>query len=111
MKTLTTDALKELKSQKNNVPIINVLPEEAYKEEHIPDTENIPLESEDFVEQVENKVPSKDSPVVVYCASVSCDASPNAAKKLESRGFTNVYDFEGGTEAWKQAKLPTASGN
>ena len=32
------------------------------------------------------------------------DASPKAAKKLEEEGFTNVYDYEGGTKDWFEQK-------
>jgi len=93
------------------MPIINVLPEDVYAQEHIPRSTNIPLGKDDFVAQVESVVASKEDPVVVYCASDTCDASPKAARQLEGAGFTNVLDYEGGTAAWKEQGLPVESSN
>lgn len=108
MRTLTTNELKELRTNNPELTILNVLDPEYYKKAHIEGTENIPLNTDGFVDKVESRVPSKESPVVVYCANESCDMSPKAARKLEAAGFTEIYDFEGGTEAWKDAGLPLA---
>lgn len=103
MQTLTTEQVKQIRAEGGDPPLINVLPEEAYREQHIPGTPNIPLDSKDFVSRVEQRIGDKDKPVVVYCASESCDASLKAAKTLEEAGFTHVFDYEGGTQAWEQA--------
>ena len=47
----------------------------------------------------------KDKPIVVYCASTTCDASPKAARRLNEAGFSKVYDYEGGVKAWKESGL------
>jgi len=106
MQTLTTQQIKEMRTHNNNIPIINVLPESAYEGGHIPRTPNVPLGDDNFVSRVEKFAGGKDQPVVVYCANEQCDASPKAAKKLEEAGFSHVYDYEGGTEAWKDAGEP-----
>ena len=46
------------------------------------------------------------SPFVVIAsagADGTCDASPNAAQRLEEAGFRQVYDYEGGVQAWREA--------
>jgi len=43
--------------------------------------------------------------VVVYCANAECDASPKAAERLEEAGFTDVVDYQGGTQSWEEAGL------
>jgi rhodanese-related sulfurtransferase len=101
MQTLTTEKMKELK-KRNNVAVINVLSADQYREAHIPGSDNIPFDQDDFADKVEQRVGGKEEAVVVYCASEECNASPKAAKKLEAVGFTNVYDYEGGTKAWKE---------
>ena len=63
----------------------------------------MPLEGGDFPQRVENNVGGKDQPVVVYCASHECDSSTKAAQELESAGFSNVYDFEGGAKEWEES--------
>lgn len=113
MQTLTTEQLDQLQKDNENLALINVLPEETFQKAHIPGSENVPVGSDDFIEQIEEKTGGKDEPVVVYCADTECNASPKAAEALEKAGFSKVYDYEGGTEAWREAgrevrgRLPT----
>ena len=59
------------------------------------------LESDDdFVANVEAAVADKSVTVIVYCASFSCDLSPEAAQNLVDAGFENVIDYEGGLKDW-----------
>ena len=102
MKTIKTDELKK-KLENNNVKLIEVLDEDAYKKEHIKGAINIPLER---IGTDANDKFNKDDEIVVYCSNFDCSASPTAAKKLESIGFNNVYDYEGGKKDWKEAGLP-----
>lgn len=108
MQTLTADQLREMK-RSNGPAVINVLDKEVFRKEHIPGSRNIPLRTHHFAEAVEKAVGGKDKPVIVYCASTTCDASPKAAKELEKEGFGTVYDFEGGMKAWKEAGFPVES--
>jgi rhodanese-related sulfurtransferase len=108
MQTLTTEQVRALKADQDGPAIINVLDAQYYRKEHIPDSENIPLSTDNFVEKVEQASGSKSKPVIVYCANTECDASPKAAKKLEQNGFDQVYDYEGGMDAWKEAGLEIA---
>jgi rhodanese-related sulfurtransferase len=48
-----------------------------------------------------DKLPSKDQPIVLYCAGGGM--STMAAKELASRGYTNVYEVDGGFSAWRAA--------
>ncbi|MEZ5364252.1 MAG: rhodanese-like domain-containing protein [Bryobacterales bacterium] len=106
MKTIDTSQLKEMRQRNAGLAIVNVLSKEQFEKEHIPDSANIPLTTTDFEQQIRQLAGGKDEPVVVYCASADCDASPKAAKRLDAAGFTAVYDYEAGMRGWKQAKLP-----
>ena len=86
--------------------LVNVLKAEAFEDEHIPNSINIPAGEEDRFEQRFNK----DKNIVVYCASPSCDASPKAARALADRGFRHVYDYEAGMSEWKNAGNEIAGG-
>ena len=46
----------------------------------------------------------KDKTILVYCRSGN--RSGSTAKMLESKGFQNIVNLEGGIGAWKNAKLP-----
>ncbi len=47
-----------------------------------------------------------DDHIVVYCSSVDCSTSRQAALMLDEAGFENVWHFEGGLQAWEDAELP-----
>ncbi len=80
--------------------LINVLPREDFNRQHIRTSINIPVGSNDFLEQVEKVVADKNRKIVVYCASFDCDASIKAAERLEGAGFGEVFDYEGGIQDW-----------
>ena len=54
--------------------------------------------------RVEQAVPDKDAPVVVYCAGGT--RSLLAAKALRELGYSNASSLEGGFNAWKSAGAP-----
>jgi len=54
--------------------------------------------------RIESKVPRKDAKIIVYCRLGW--RSVLAAESLQKIGYTNVYSFDGGFEAWTAAELP-----
>jgi molybdopterin/thiamine biosynthesis adenylyltransferase/rhodanese-related sulfurtransferase len=54
--------------------------------------------------QVENKVPARDRPVVVYCAGGTRSAF--AAKTLQELGYEDVVSMTGGFGRWKNEDRP-----
>lgn len=105
MKPITRDELKRMnETEHEDFVLLNVLPRDTFREKHIRTSINIPVEEDDFVEQVERVAGGKDRKIVVYCANFDCDASPNAARKLEQAGFSQIFDYEGGTEDWFEQK-------
>lgn len=49
----------------------------------------------------------KSAPVVFFCLSSECWLSYNAGLRALEIGYTNVYWFRGGTEAWRRADFAT----
>ena len=84
----------------NDFVLVNVLPRETFNEQHIRTSVNVPLQSENFLDVMEQLAGGKDREIVVYCANADCDASDKAARKLDAAGFTRVYDYDGGTADW-----------
>jgi rhodanese-related sulfurtransferase len=110
MKVVTTEGLKTLMDQRDDLTLVNTLPAEAFQKTRIPDAINVPLESGDFIARVEQKAGGKSKPVVVYCASEKCDSSEKAASKLEAAGFTDVFRYTGGFTAWQQEEAQVLAG-
>ena len=48
----------------------------------------------------------KSYPIVVYCGYIKCARSHTGAAYLRSLGYTNVYRYGGGIQAWKDAEYP-----
>ena len=47
-------------------------------------------------------------PMVFFCANSQCWLSYNAALRAVAAGYSNVYWYRGGIEAWTAAGLPSA---
>src|SRR5215510_13719459 len=81
---------------------VRELPE--YTAEHIPDAQLLPLSTFDPV-----RVPQEaGKKVVLHC--VMGMRSAQAGQKLLDAGFTSVYNFRGGVQAWKDAGYATTGG-
>jgi rhodanese-related sulfurtransferase len=103
MKTIQRDELKQWMDENRSFILVETLPLESFTEKHLPGAHNIPENDEHFEDKVEDLNPDKSKPVVVYCANSECQSSPRAARRLESVGFRNVYDYEAGKEDWQKA--------
>jgi len=87
--------------QLNDVIVIDVRPEEEYKNGHIEGSVSIPLvELKDRL----NEIP-KDREVVAYCRGPYCVLAPEAVSLLKKKGY-NAVRLEEGLPEWKAAGLP-----
>ena len=48
----------------------------------------------------------KSKPLVFYCLNAQCWLSYNASRRAIVAGYTNVYWYRGGIEAWKELGYP-----
>jgi rhodanese-related sulfurtransferase len=104
--TMSKEAVKDKMKDVNTV-VLNVLPETEFSKLHIVGSENLPFGEniDEFAQAVENKY-GKQKFFITYCASLTCDAGPKAAKALQGKGF-KANDFAGGVKEWSEAGFPT----
>ncbi|MFW5738626.1 MAG: rhodanese-like domain-containing protein [Spirochaetota bacterium] len=102
-RTITAEQLKEKIDRGDDFRLVETLLPREYEKWHLPGAINIHFNK--IGKQAREKF-SEDDEIVVYCHDEECNASPIAAKKLESMGFTNVVEFPGGKKAWREAGYP-----
>ena len=82
--------------------LVDVREKNEWDEGHIPGALHVPR---GYLElRIENAVPDKSQPVIVYCAGGT--RSVLAARTLQDMGYTDVRSVTGGFGAWKDAGLP-----
>jgi len=94
IKITPQDAIDLLKGDKKAV-LIDVRTEEEYRLIRIPGSILIP--DYEIREKIENIVPDKNTPIILYCRTGN--RSANAAKILVEMGYTKVFDL-GGIVDW-----------
>jgi rhodanese-related sulfurtransferase len=84
-------------------PLIDVMPRPYHRRLRIPGAINIPVQEEDFVEQVDAVVEDRHRALVVHDAGNDCDLARQACERLEAAGFSDVRLFVAGTAGWRSA--------
>jgi rhodanese-related sulfurtransferase len=94
--------------QAEDIVFIDARDPEDYVLGHIPGALSLPFDYyDDYAEDILAQV-DRDREVVTYCGGADCELSLYLARQLRIEGYTRVYIFFGGSEAWEQAGLPLA---
>ncbi len=101
--------VKEL-FDKKEATIIDARDRNAYAAGHIKGAISMPLtEATTMVPEFTSRVP-KSALLVIYCNGYACEDSVDLGKHFLAAGCTDVYYFDGGLPAWRDAKYPMAGG-
>jgi rhodanese-related sulfurtransferase len=103
VKAIDIVQLRGMLAQDENVVLIDTLPTTAYARGHIPGAISIP--SDDIIARAPEELPNHDAKIVVYCKNGPCRRSERAAERLDSLGYTHVYDYHLGRDDWADAGL------
>jgi Uncharacterized conserved protein len=89
---------------KENEPpfVLDVLPRENYDHRHLPGAQRATVYEVSFLDQARAVVRDLNRSIVVYGAGPESKEASVAADKLLRAGFTNVWEFTGGLEAWEE---------
>lgn len=88
---------------KGNVTILDIRELSEFRSGHLRNAIHVPLAD------LPNRLPKlekfKSQPVIVVCKNGSRASS--AVSQLKNAGFKEVYNLEGGIDAWQQKGMPT----
>jgi polyisoprenoid-binding protein YceI len=103
------DAIRLQGWLKEKVPpvLLDVLPKESYDRKHLPDAQRATVYEVSFLDQARAIVTDLNRSIVVYGAGPESKEASVAADKLLRNGFTNVWEFAGGLEAWEEQGFKT----
>lgn len=96
------------KGEPSEVQLVDVRTPIEFREVHAQQATNIPLDSLNPNEVMNNRNGMADQPLYLICKSGARGAK--AQQKFIDAGFTNVINVEGGTDAWVTAGLPVVRG-
>ncbi len=100
MKTLEAAQLDNLITQKKNITVLDILPEEEYERIHIAGAVNACIYELVFMENVKKLIPDKNAAIVVYGLDSQYLAAPLAFNRLKEEGYENVAVLKGGLNGW-----------
>lgn len=96
--------LRRLIESNTKFVLVEALPRKYFQDWHLPTARHLP---HDQVQSLAPQVaPDKSVPVVVYCASATCQNSHQAANALERLGYRDVQVYSGGKQDWLDAGMP-----
>ena len=102
VQNVTVQQAYDVVSQNNGAIFIDVREQSEWNQIHAVGATLIPLSV--FDQQAPNQLP-KDGEIYIICNSGN--RSADASQRLINLGYENVYNIQGGTQAWVGAGLPT----
>lgn len=101
VKSISAIELPQLVSHESGV-VVDVGEVNEFKNGHIPNAINIPVEQIDS--NLKKLQKHKEKPIILTCRSGQ--RSTKAANILKKHEFTNLYTLTGGLAAWQKENLP-----
>lgn len=84
---------------RDSASVIDIRPTEVYQNGHIVGAQNVPMDQLDAFAQSHHS-----GPIIVVCQRGN--SSQSAIAHLASLGVKNLYNLEGGTQAWIDEGFP-----
>ncbi|HCW32635.1 MAG: rhodanese-like protein [Candidatus Peregrinibacteria bacterium GW2011_GWE2_39_6] len=104
--TIHHNEIKAMIDRNDDFVIVDVRAPALFMKNHLPGAINIPLNSINFTEMVDNQIPDKSKPIVIYCADHDCQKSVKFCKKLANLGYRHISDYENGLQEWINLGYP-----
>jgi rhodanese-related sulfurtransferase len=107
-KTVDAAQVVDLIGKESKLVVIDARIPEEYKEASIEGAVNI-VNTDFTPDTVAKVVPSKSTPVLIYCNGLKCGRAADAVEKAVNYGYTDVYYYALGMAEWKEKKMPLVS--
>jgi thiosulfate/3-mercaptopyruvate sulfurtransferase len=114
-KVVTTQELKGWLDQKKEMLIVDTMPPDNFRKQHIPGAVNFEIQRHPELMEMSDKIkadfekllgPNRDWTIVFYCGFTDCERSHNAGMWAIKLGYKNVYRQPGGIVGWVEAGYP-----
>jgi rhodanese-related sulfurtransferase len=106
--TITREELRRKIDGGDEFVLIDALAPMSFAHSHLPGAINLPPDWVD--ERGPGRIPDRETEIVVYCSSSTCDSSVIVAERLRELGYRNVRHYLEGKSDWVQAGLPLVGG-
>ncbi len=103
LKTISPSDLHELIRRQSPI-VIDVNAPQRWMQQHVPGALNL----DPIGYSISDLPTDKHSRLVFYCSNPMCRKAPNAARRAEKMGYSNVSVMSAGITGWVDAGLPTA---
>jgi len=108
IKTIAPADLQKLLTQTPTLPVVDVRSPAEFRSVHVPQAQNIPLDTLDPRALYTAGTLPGNQPVYLLCQAGG--RATRAAQKFSEQGFGDAVVVEGGTQAWAAAGLPVNRG-
>lgn len=98
----TVDAVKSRLDRGEKLLLVDVREESEFARDHLPGA--VHLGKGILERDIEQRVPSVDTEIVLYCGGGFRSAL--AADALQKMGYTNVLSMDGGIRVWRERAYP-----
>jgi rhodanese-related sulfurtransferase len=102
---VTGDQLKNWYDKNKPLVVIDARGKPYFDQNILPNAKWIPHDASES--DINNAIPSKTTVVVLYCSGNECPASGFLYDRLNSLGYSNVYEYRGGIKDWIRRGYPT----
>ena len=114
-KVITTQELRVWLDQKKDILVVDTMPGDNFKKQHIPGAVNFEIQRHPEMTEMSDKMkadlekllgPDKNRTIVFYCGFTDCERSHNAGMWAIKLSYKNVYRQPGGITGWLEAGYP-----
>jgi rhodanese-related sulfurtransferase len=100
---ISIDELRAWKREGRSHVLVDVLPEEAFAERHLPGAQRACVYEVDFLDQIRRLAIADGQTIVLYGAAPDSHEAMAAAEKLERAGINGAKILRGGMAGWQSA--------